>query len=155
MTTAAPAQVPQAPRASLPKIGKYSGEVVFIYAFDVAYEMKKELIRELMGQPVAQFSVDASKRSPKRLFFYKPQMIRLPPMERIGPNGQVRIEREVKLLPFGAMSITIKVPFEVARIEDLVGYHDLQFSNGSLHDEVRELAATAPRRQLPTRKRYG
>jgi hypothetical protein len=127
-------------KAALPKARGYKGEVVYIYAFDVAYEMVRQPVRELLGQPVAQFVVDASKRSPRHLFFYRPQMVRLPPLERIGPGGQLRIERAVKLLPVGAISITIRVPFEVERIEDLVGYHDLQFSNGSLHEEVRRLA---------------
>jgi hypothetical protein len=67
-------------------------------------------------------------------------MVRLPPMERIGPLGVVRIERVVKLLPVGAISITVHVPFVVKHVEDLVVFHDLQFSNGSLHDEVRQLA---------------
>ena len=123
-----------------PKARGYKGEVVYIYAFDVAYEMVRQPVRELLGQPVAQFVVDASKRSPRHLFFYRPQMVRLPPLERIGPGGPLRIERVVKLLPVGALSITIRVPFEVERIEDLVSYHDLQFTNGSLHDEVRRLA---------------
>jgi hypothetical protein len=84
--------------------------------------------------------VDASKRSPRHLFFYRPQMVRLPPLERIGPHGPVRVERAIKLLPVGALSITIRVPFEVHQVEDLVVYHDLRFSNGSLHQEVRQLA---------------
>ena len=127
-------------KAALPSARGYKGEVVYIYAFDVAYEMVRQPVRELLGQPVAQFVVDASKRSPRHLFFYRPQMVRLPPLERIGPGGPLRVERVVKLLPVGAISITVRVPFEVDRIEDLVGYHDLQFSNGSLHDEVRRLA---------------
>src|SRR5689334_20376220 len=118
--------------ASPPKVTRYSGEVVYIYAFDMAYEMKRQPVRELLGQPVAQFVVDASKRSPRHLFFYRPQMVRLPPLERIGPNGPVRIERGIKLLPVGAISITVRVPFSVRNVEDLVEYHDLQFSNGSL-----------------------
>jgi hypothetical protein len=121
-------------------IKSYKGEVVYIYAFDVAYEMTRRPVREVLGQPVAQFVVDASKRSPKQLFFYRPQMVRLPPLERIGPGGPVRMERVIKLLPVGAISITIRVPFEVRQVEDLVPYHDLQFSNGSLHEEVRRLA---------------
>jgi hypothetical protein len=128
---------------------QYSGEVVFIYAFDVAYEMTRQPVRELLGQPVAQFSVDASKRSPRHLFFYRPQMVRLPPLERIGPHGPVRIERIVKLLPVGALSITMRVPFSVRRIEDLVVYHDLRFSNGSLHEEVRHLAEEVRRELAP------
>jgi hypothetical protein len=127
-----------APAAS--NAARYTGEVVYIYAFDVAYEMTRQPVRELLGQPVAQFVVDASKRSPKHLFFYRPQMVRLPPLERLGPGGPLRLDRVVKLLPVGAISITVRVPFDVQRIEDLVGYHDLQFNNGSLHDEVRLLA---------------
>src|ERR1044072_7126709 len=109
-------------------VGTYTGEVVYIYAFDVAYEMARLPVRELLGHPLAQFSVDASRRSPKQLFFYRPQMVRLPPLERIGPRGPVRVDRVIKLLPVGAVSITVSVPFDVARIEDLVAYHDLQFS---------------------------
>src|ERR1700760_2074349 len=118
---------------------RYSGEVVYIYAFDVAYDTARQPIRELLGQPVAQFAVDASKRSPRQLFFYKPQMVRLPPLERIGPQGPVRMERTVKILPVGAISITVRVPFAVDHIKDLVDYHDLEFSNGVLQDEVRQL----------------
>jgi hypothetical protein len=131
----------------LPKARAYKGEVVYVYAFDVAYEMIRQPVRELLGQPVAQFAVDAGKRSPRHPFFYRPQMVRLPSLERIGPHGPVRVERVVKLLPVGAISITMRVPFEVERIEDLVGYHDLQFSKGSLHDEVRNLAEEV-RREL-------
>src|SRR5438477_227180 len=127
-------------KISAPQVKQYTGEVVYIYAFDVAYEMVRRPVRELLGQPVAQFVVDTSKRSPRQLFFYRPQMVRLPPLERIGPHGAVRIERVIKLLPVGAISITVRVPFEVAQLEDLVVYHDLQFSNGSLQEEVRRLA---------------
>jgi len=128
---------------------RYQGEVVYIFAYDVAYEMTRQPVRELLGQPVAQFSVDASKRSPKHLFFYRPQMVRLPPLERIGPRGPVRIERIIKLLPVGAISITVRVPFEAEHVEELVGFHDLQFSNGSLSDEVRQLAEEVRRELAP------
>jgi hypothetical protein len=131
------------------KVARYTGEVVYIYAYDVAYEMTRQPVRELLGQPVAQFSVDASKRSPRHLFFYRPQMVRLPAQERIGPNGPVRMEPVVKLLPVGAISITIRVPFDVEHIEDLVAFHDLQFSNGSLNTEVRRLAEDVRRELAP------
>jgi hypothetical protein len=112
-----------------------------MYAFDMAYEMIRKPVTQLLGQSVAQFVVDASKRNPRQLFFYRPQMVRLPPLERFGPRGHLRVERVVKLLPVGAISITVRVPFEVERIEDLVAYHDLRFNDGSwLYDEVRQLA---------------
>src|SRR5258707_5531597 len=89
-------------KASLNNVKQYTGEGVYIYAFDVAYDMTRQPIRELLGQPVAQFAVDASKRSPRHLFFYKPQMSRLPPMERIGPHGPVRVDPTAQILPVGA-----------------------------------------------------
>lgn len=125
------------------RAARYTGRVVYIYAFDIAYEMVRRDVPQLMGQPIAQFSVDAGKRGPKQLFFYRPGMVRLPPLERVGPHGPVRIDRTIKLLPVGAVSITVSVPFEVERIEDLVVYHDLRFSNGLLNDEVRRLAEEA------------
>jgi hypothetical protein len=137
--------MPELPPSIQPPRGvkRYSGRVIYIYAFDVAYEMMRMPLPQLLGQPVAQFSVDASRRNPRHLFFYRPQMVRLPPMERIGPNGPVRIERSLKLLPVGALSITVSVPFEVAAIKDLVVFHDLEFSNGQLNQEVRRIAEEA------------
>jgi len=122
------------------RVTRYTGEVVYIYAFDVAYDTARKPIATLLGQPVAQFAVDASKRSPRQLFFYKPQMVRLSPMERIGPLGPVRVESAIKLLPVGAISITVRVPFAVNHVEELIAFHDLQFSNGSLHDDVHRIA---------------
>ena len=119
---------------------RYVGEVVFLYAYDVGYELESLPAGTLLGQPVAEFSVDASKRSPRHLMFYKPRMVRLPPVERIGPYGPVRIERVVKVLSIGAISIAVRVPFAVDHVEDLVVFHDLHFNNASLHDEVRRLA---------------
>jgi hypothetical protein len=119
---------------------RYLGEVVYIFAFDVAYDTSRKPITQLLGQPVAHFSMDSSRRSPRQLFFHRPEMVRLPPMERIGPLGPVCIERVIKLLPVGAVSITVRVPFAVDHVEQLVAFHDLQFSNGSLHDDVHRLA---------------
>jgi len=137
-------------KASPAEIAQYTGEVVYLYAFDIAYEFQRRPIRQLLGQPVAQFVVDASKRSPRQLFFYRPQMVRLPPLERFGPQGPVRLERTVKLLPIGAISITVRVPFAVREIEELVSFHDLRFSDGAwLYDEVRALAQDLRRELMP------
>ncbi len=124
----------------VPDMGKYRGQAVYMFAFDIAYEMGRAPVQELLGQKVEQFKVDASKRSPRHPFFFRPQMIRLPLCKREGPHGPIAMERVVKLLPIGAISITVCVPFEVEHLDDLVEYHDLTFDGRSLHAEVRELA---------------
>jgi hypothetical protein len=128
-------------RKSASRVGQLAGEVVYLYAFDVAYEMNRLAVRELLGQPVAQFVIDASKRNPRQLFFYRPQMVRLPPLERLTPRGPIRLERTIKLLPVGAISITVRVPVAVATLDELIAFHDLRFSDGTfLYDDVRRLA---------------
>src|SRR4051812_44278558 len=136
--------------ARVPTTTPLVGEVVYMFAYDVAYEMTRKPVRELLGQPVAQFVVDASKRSPRQLFFYRPQMVRLPPLEKFGPRGPVRLERSIKLLPVGAISITVRVPFAVERLEDLVEYHNLRFNDGRhLEEEVRALAEQVRKELAP------
>src|SRR5258706_511283 len=133
-----------------PAVARYTGEIVYINAFDIAYELLRQPLKSLLGQQVAQFAVDASKRSPRQVFFHRAQMVRLPPLERFGPFGPTRIERSVKVLPVGAISILVRVPFAVDRIADLVAFHDLRFSNGVyLYDDVRQLADEVRRELAP------
>jgi hypothetical protein len=136
-------------RESSPKKRRYSGEVVYMYAFDMAYEMTRQPVESLLGQKVEPYTLGASKRSPRHVFFYKPQMVRLPDLERVGPYGPIKLERVAKLLPVGAISITVRVPFAVDRLEDLVAFHDLQLDTGSLADEVRHLAEDIRRELEP------
>ena len=65
---------------------KYCGEIVYIYAFDVAYDMKREPVKGLLGQPVQQVLIDSSKRAPRQHLFYRPQMVHLPAVERTAPR---------------------------------------------------------------------
>ncbi len=133
-----------------PPVPRYTGHVTYIYAFDIAYELSRAPLPSLLGQPVAQFQMDSNKRAPRQLFFYRPQMVRLPPLERIGPQGPVRIEPQVKIFSIGGISITVRIPFDVSSITDLVAYHDLVFTSGtSLHDEVLALAEEIRRELKP------
>jgi len=136
-------------RESSPIRKRYCGEVVYMYAYDVAYEMTREPVQFLLGQRAEPYIFGPSKRSPRHIFFYKPQMVRLPGIERVGPYGLVKIERVLKVLPVGAISITVSVPFAVDRLEDLVEFHDLQLDTGSLSDEVRQLAEQARKELEP------
>jgi hypothetical protein len=118
-----------------------------MYAFDIAYEMSRMPVHTLLGQQVAQFRVDVSKRIPRQHMFFAPHMVLLPPVEYPGPLGRMRVERAIKLLAQGAISITMRVPFAVRSISDLVAFHDITFSETSLQAEVRLLAEDA-RREL-------
>jgi hypothetical protein len=119
---------------------RYHGEVVYLYAFDLAYDMNRQPLTEILGRPVQEYSIGPSKRSPKQLFFYKPQMVILPEEERRLAEGSVRIRRIVKVYNIGAVSIQIRVPFQDKGLEDLVGYHNLAIQGSSVEHEARQLA---------------
>ena len=138
------------PREQLTPVTKYTGHVTYIFAYDIAYEMARTPLQTLLGQPVAQFQMDSNKRAPRQLFFYRPQMVRLSPLERIGPQGPVRIERQIKLFSVGAISISVRVPFEVSSITELVRFHDLRFNDGTtIHDDVLTIAEDVRRELAP------
>ena len=119
---------------------RYCGEVVYLFAFDLAYDTRRAQISTLLGQPLEQFNVDSSKRAPRQLSFYRPQMVRLLPLEERIAQGPVCVERTIKLLPVGAVSITFRIPFEVHSVRELISYHNLGFSNYTLLEEAVRLA---------------
>ena len=79
------------------RTSRYVGSVVFMYAYDVAYEMAREPIPVLLGQPVVPYEIDSNKRSPRHRSFFRPAMVTLPTVEREGPQHRLRLERSVKL----------------------------------------------------------
>lgn len=123
--------------------GPYRGEVAYIFSFDLAYDMRREAVATLLGQQMQEYALGPSKRSPKRLFFYQPQMVSLPPVTRHVGGRAIEVRRSVKLYRVGALSIQVRVPFEVQSLEDLVTYHDLAFAEGTLANDVKELAEAA------------
>jgi hypothetical protein len=133
--------------ADKPAHSKLRGEIVHIYAFDIAYDMKRERLQELLGQAAEEFAVGPSRRNPKQWFFYRPDMVRLPAIVGQTPGGPVQVSRAIKVFNSGAISIQMRVPFEVDGLDELVPFQKLTFGGGSLEKEVRDLAEDA-RRQL-------
>ena len=77
-------------------------------------------------------------------------MVRLPPLQRTYAGGSLTIDRSIKLLPVGAISIRVCVPFSVQRIDQLVAFHDLRFADGTyLYDEAKALALQVRQELLP------
>ena len=62
--------------------------------------------------------------------FRLPQYIRRIKGGAVNVKPKIRIEREAKLFSVGAISIALRVPFDVAYIAELVNYHDLKFTTG-------------------------
>ncbi|MGB7580871.1 MAG: hypothetical protein WBL85_00295 [Sedimentisphaerales bacterium] len=128
----------------------YHGEVVYVYAYDIAYDIKNEPVEKILNQPTRDYLVGPSKRIPKQMFFYRPRIAEFAPEKRQLRSGEsLEIRKSVKIFGVGAMTVQVRVPFEVNRLEDLVGYHDLKFAQRGLEEEVAEFAESVRKDLAP------
>jgi len=125
------------------------GEVVYIRAFDLAYDMKRQRVPELLGQKVQDYLVGPSKPGPKPGFFYRPQMVALPPRRYESSVGPLEVSISVKLYNVGAASIQVRTPFEVSSLQELVKYYGLSLADNSIEAEVLQLAEQVRRELEP------
>ena len=128
----------------------YRGEVVYIYAYDIAHDIKNEPVEKILTQPTKDYLVGPSKRIPRQMFFYRPRMAEFAPEKRVLRSGQtVEIRKSVKIFGVGAMTVQVRVPFAVDRLEDLVDYHDLKFAEQGLGEEVAQFAESVRKDLAP------
>lgn len=143
----------ESPATKRAPTGPLTGEVVYLYAYDIAYEMDRQPVDSLLGQPLVPYRIDMDRRGPRHQLFYQPQLLRLPTRDRIGPHGTVAVETTVKLITIGAISIAVRVPFSVNSLSELRAYHDLEFTEGSLTAETRRLAESIRNELAPVIRR--
>lgn len=119
---------------------KYSGEIVYIFAYDLAYDTRREQITTLLGQAVKEYLIEPDKRSPKQMFFYRPQMVELPVKVRKVGEKSAAVRTSVKIFNVGAVSIQIRVPFEADNLVEMVKFHNISIDGRNPESHARELA---------------
>jgi len=129
--------------------GALQGEVIYIRAFDIAYDMKRQRIPEILGQKAQQYLVGPSKPGPKNPFFYLPQMVVLPPKMYQTSVGPLEVSMTIKVFNVGAVSIQVRTPFEVPSIADLVKYYGLSLAGKSIEAEVVQIVERIRRELEP------
>ncbi len=118
-----------------------TGKVVYLFAFDMAYDMTRAPVTSLLGRPVTAMAPEPDKRGPREQFFYRPETVMLEPVGMDGPAGvTMDVERTVKLFAVGAVSIRYAVNFEVERLEDLAKYQQPMFDGEPVSVHARKLA---------------
>ncbi|MFG0329149.1 MAG: hypothetical protein ACF8PN_04550 [Phycisphaerales bacterium] len=105
---------------------RFSGRVVYLFAYDIAYDMDRAPLKKLLGEKATPFAWDLDKRAPRDMFFHRPDLVRLAPERWDGPRGEAEVERVVKVFPIGAVSVAFHVKFEDCTLDDLIAYHDYE-----------------------------
>lgn len=107
------------------------GEVVFLSACDFAYDTQRLPLASLLGQPLAAPHITSSKRGPSGRTLFRPLTAELPAETWETPDGPVTAHISLRVLPVGALSIRIRIPFATDALGHLVHFHSLTLADGS------------------------
>jgi hypothetical protein len=104
------------------------GEVVYLYAFDVANEIVTARVREILARKPFPFALRADRPVPRAVPLYRPLAIEPP------PPGALRHGREARLLvrvyDVGVVTVAVRAAFEAASLSDLLPFHHPALEDG-------------------------
>jgi hypothetical protein len=114
------------------------GEVVYLYAFDVANEIVTARVREILSEKPFPFEIRMDRTLPKDMPLYKPLAIAPAPLASPLHGQMVRLL--IRVYDVGVVTIMMRVGFEVGTLGELMPYHDPVLDNGrTLDAEARDL----------------
>jgi hypothetical protein len=114
------------------------GEVVYLYAFDVASEIVTERVGDILAAPPTKFELPTSPALPRDLRIYKPLTVESAPRKLAGHVGDCRAV--VRVYQIGVVSVVMRMAFEVGVPAELIGCHEPRLADGrSLSNAARAL----------------
>src|SRR5262249_4276250 len=115
------------------------GEVVYLYAFDVANEIATARVGEILATTPTMFELRPSRAFPKDVPIYKPLAIEPHPL-RTSLGQTVRLL--VRIYEVGVVSVAMRVAVEVDTLDALLPFHHPRLDSGkSFDDAARALCA--------------
>ncbi|MGD9724032.1 MAG: hypothetical protein AB7O59_22455 [Pirellulales bacterium] len=114
------------------------GEVVYLYAFDVANEIVTAEVKDILASKPFAFEIRTGHTLPKDVPLYRPLAIEPPALT--SPLGGQTVRTLVRVYEVGVVSITMRVSIEVEHLTALVPFHRAVLDDGRALDQVaREL----------------
>jgi hypothetical protein len=105
------------------------GEVVYLYAFDVANEIATQQAEQILASKLLPFELRRDHTLPKDVPLYRPLAIHSPPLTAPLAGQQVRVR--VHVYQVGVVSISMRAAFDVSSLADLLPYHKSTLDDGA------------------------
>jgi hypothetical protein len=119
---------------------KLRGQVVYLYAFDVANEIVTAEIEDVLSLRPVKFEVRVERNYPRDVPFYRPLAIQLPPLANSLLGRPVQVL--VRIYDVGAVTVALSVPFELAGLAELMPLANPKLDAGaSLDAAARDICA--------------
>ena len=117
------------------------GEVIYLYAYDIAYEANLAEIEKRMSGAAERFHLGRLRDAPRDFPVYQPLAIEMEKAQLETANGPVALTTAVKLFALGAVSVKVRVPVACEHITDLLAFRNLSFKDGTtLDSRVQDIA---------------
>jgi hypothetical protein len=110
------------------------GEVVYLYAFDVANEIITPRIREILSEKPFPFEIRQDRTLPKDMPLYKPLAIEPRPLSARLQGFPVRLM--IRIYDVGVVTVMMRVAFEVDQLSALIPFHNPTLETGESLDTV-------------------
>jgi hypothetical protein len=110
------------------------GEVVFLYAFDVANEIITSRVHEILSAKPFPFEIRMDRTLPKDMPLYKPLAIEPPPLAAALHGA--RVQPLIRIYDVGVVTVMLRAAFTVAAPDELMRFHNPQLESGSMLDAV-------------------
>lgn len=121
-------------------IKSLKGEVFYLYAFDVADEIRTENIHKILSKKAIPYGIQRDHIIPKEFPFYRPLTIDL--KRSTWKMNNFQLQPVVRIYNVGVVSIMISIPFEVNELKELSPFHRPVLDNQhSLDTEAHALCS--------------
>jgi hypothetical protein len=116
------------------------GEVVYLYAFDVANEIATGRIGDILATRPTSYQIRASHTFPKDVPLYQPLVIEPPPLA--ATLGGRTVRQLVRVYEVGVVSVALRVSVQFDELAALAPFHQPVLDDGqSLDAAARQLCA--------------
>ena len=117
------------------------GEVVWLLAYDVAFELKKDVVAAALAERGPRYrKAGRYRRAPGGVMLFSPLVVELPECELPGVPGRL-VRPTAKFFSAGALSISLRMDFEVSSLGDLMPFRAMADTEGKgPHLLARQLA---------------
>jgi len=110
------------------------GEVVYLYAFDVANEILTPRVSEILSEKPFPFEIRMDRTLPKDMPLYKPLAIEPQPLTSKLHGAPVRLL--IRIYDVGVVTVMMRVAFEVNALGGLMPFHNPKLESGLTLDTV-------------------
>ncbi len=117
-----------------------TGEVVYLYAFDVANEIATPRVKEILANQPFPFEIRTDHTFPRDVPLYRPLAIEPPALSAPLRGNAVRLL--IRVYSVGVVSITMRVSVAAETLPELLPFHRPVLDDGQTLDQVaRHLCA--------------